>query len=87
MDPGAESEVAWKARAGRRVWTAGLGIGPWFSPWSCIRTLSRSSGWVAHPATIEAMPPSTKPFKPILNLKCFFFFSSGNKQNELVIII
>jgi hypothetical protein len=72
MDPGAESEVAWKARAKRRFWIAGFRIGAWVSHWSCIRTLSRSSGWVAHIATIEAMPLSTKPFRPTLNLKCFF---------------
>jgi hypothetical protein len=82
MDPRAESEVAWKARAGRRFWTASFGIGAWVSPWSCIRTLSRSSGWVAHPATIEAMPLSTKPFIPILNLK-WFFSQETNKMNLL----
>ncbi|MFS8010138.1 hypothetical protein Hanom_Chr14g01293481 [Helianthus anomalus] len=37
-----------------------------FSPCSCIRTLMRSRGWVEHPATIDAIPPSTNPFKPIV---------------------
>lgn len=56
-------EVVWKARAGRRAWSSGLGAAD--SPWSCMRTLTRSSGWGEQPATIEAMPPSTKPLTPI----------------------
>ncbi|KAL6297115.1 hypothetical protein ACE6H2_005257 [Prunus campanulata] len=56
-----------KAKAGRRLW---MGCGAraaalLLSPWSCMRTLMRSSGWVEQPATMEAMPPSTKPLTPI----------------------
>jgi len=49
------------AKAGRRA-----AAGAVDSPWSCIRTLIRSSGWVLAPATIEAIPPSTKPLIPML---------------------
>ncbi|KAH0459781.1 hypothetical protein IEQ34_010444 [Dendrobium chrysotoxum] len=57
-----------KARAGRSA-----GTGANVSPCSCIRTLIRSSGWVEHPATMDAIPPSTNPLKPIL---------SNSKENE-----
>ncbi|MFS7954752.1 hypothetical protein Hanom_Chr07g00634171 [Helianthus anomalus] len=40
-----------------------------FSPCSCIRTLMRSRGCVEHPATMEAIPPSTKPFSPMIPVK------------------
>uniref|UniRef100_A0A0E0LVZ6 Uncharacterized protein n=1 Tax=Oryza punctata TaxID=4537 RepID=A0A0E0LVZ6_ORYPU len=56
---------AWNASAGRSAACVGATADADASPCSCILTLIKSSGCVEHPATMDAMPPSTNPLNPI----------------------